>query len=59
MATALAQGFIKAGLVTPRDILASDPAEAACEAFAKGTGAKTTNEWVVNSLGVNQGPGGF
>ena len=42
MATALAQGFINAGLVTPRDILASDPAGAACEAFAKGTGAKTT-----------------
>lgn len=42
MATALAQGFIKAGLVTSRDILASDPAAAACEAFAKGTGAKTT-----------------
>jgi pyrroline-5-carboxylate reductase len=42
MATALAQGFIKAGLVTARDILASDPAEAACEAFAKATGAKTT-----------------
>jgi pyrroline-5-carboxylate reductase len=42
MATALAQGFIKAGLVTPRDILASDPSEAASKAFAKATGAKTT-----------------
>lgn len=42
MATALAQGFIKSGLVAPRDVLASDPATAASESFAKGTGAKTT-----------------
>ena len=42
MATALAQGFIKSGLVTPRDIIASDPAAAACDSFAKGTGAKIT-----------------
>lgn len=42
MATALAQGFIKAGLVTPRDVLASDPVEPACAAFAKATGAKTS-----------------
>ena len=42
MATALAQGFIKSGLVAPRDVLASDPAPAACQSFAIGTGAKTT-----------------
>src|SRR5262245_38156570 len=41
MATALANGFIRAGLVTPKQILASDPSEAACAAFAKETGAKT------------------
>jgi pyrroline-5-carboxylate reductase len=42
MATALAKGFIRAGLVTPKDVIASDLSEAACEAFAKETGAKTT-----------------
>ena len=42
MATALAKGFIQAGLVTPKQIIASDVSEAACEAFAKETGAKTT-----------------
>ncbi len=42
MATALAKGFLRAGLVTPRQIQASDPSEAACAAFAKETGAKTT-----------------
>jgi pyrroline-5-carboxylate reductase len=42
MATALAKGFIRAGLVTPKQIIASDVSEAACAAFAKETGAKTT-----------------
>jgi pyrroline-5-carboxylate reductase len=42
MATALAKGFIRAGLVTPKDVIASDVSEAACAAFAKETGAKTT-----------------
>src|SRR5882724_4677888 len=42
MATALATGFIRAGLVTPKQIIASDVSEAACAAFAKETGAKTT-----------------
>ena len=42
MATALAKGFIRAGLVTPKDVLASDVSEAACEAFTKETGGKTT-----------------
>jgi pyrroline-5-carboxylate reductase len=42
MATALAEGFIRAGLVTPKEVIASDVSEAACAAFAKDTGAKTT-----------------
>jgi pyrroline-5-carboxylate reductase len=42
MATALAKGFIRAGLVTPNQVIASDVSEAACAAFAKETGAKTT-----------------
>ena len=41
MATALAQGFLRAGLVTAEAIIASDPSEAARAAFAKATGAKT------------------
>jgi pyrroline-5-carboxylate reductase len=42
MATALAKGFLRAGLIAPEDILASDPVEEACKAFAAGTGARTT-----------------
>jgi pyrroline-5-carboxylate reductase len=42
MATALAKGFIRAGLVTPKQVIASDVSEAACAAFATETGAKTT-----------------
>ena len=42
MATALARGFIQAGLVTPQQVIASDPSEAARAAFAKETGATTT-----------------
>ena len=42
MATALAKGFVQAGLVTPRDLIASDPVAAATDAFARETGAKTT-----------------
>jgi len=42
MATALAKGFICAGLVKPGQVLASDPAEAARTAFAAETGAKAT-----------------
>jgi pyrroline-5-carboxylate reductase len=50
MATALAKGFIRAGLVTPKQVIASDVSEAARAAFAKETGAKTTgsNPEVVN-----------
>src|SRR5437868_5484576 len=42
MATALAKGFVRAGLVTGKEIIASDPSEAAATAFAKEVGAKTT-----------------
>jgi len=41
MATALAKGFIGAGLVTGKQIMASDTIPAACDAFAKAVGAKT------------------
>jgi len=43
MATALAKGFLHAGLVTPKQLIASDVIEAAGSSFAKETGAKTTN----------------
>ncbi len=42
MATALAKGFVTAGLSKPGDIIASDPFDGARKAFAKETGAKTT-----------------
>jgi pyrroline-5-carboxylate reductase len=42
MAAALARGFVRAGLLTARQIIASDPSEAARAAFAKEVGAKTT-----------------
>lgn len=42
MATALARGFIKAGLSTPDRIMASDVHEPARTAFARDTGARTT-----------------
>ena len=40
MGTALARGFISAGLVTPARVFASDPVEAARDAFARDVGAK-------------------
>jgi pyrroline-5-carboxylate reductase len=40
MATALARGFIRAGLLAADKVLASDPSEAAREAFAKEVGTK-------------------
>jgi pyrroline-5-carboxylate reductase len=40
MGTALAKGFIQAGLGTPAQIIASDPVEAAQTSFAKEVGAK-------------------
>ena len=42
MATALAKGFVRAGLSKANQIIASDPVEGARAAFAKETGAKTT-----------------
>ncbi|MDB6029210.1 MAG: Pyrroline-5-carboxylate reductase [Verrucomicrobiales bacterium] len=42
MATALAKGFIRAGLSKANQIIASDPMPGARSAFAKETGAKTT-----------------
>jgi pyrroline-5-carboxylate reductase len=42
MAAALAKGFIQAGLVTPKRILASDPSPGARAAFIKAVGGKTT-----------------
>ncbi len=42
MATALAKGFVQAGLVTSAHIIASDLSEAAAAAFAKEVGARTT-----------------
>lgn len=42
MATALAHGFIKAGLLTANEIIASDPVEGARAAFGKEVGSKTT-----------------
>ncbi|MGO8839275.1 MAG: pyrroline-5-carboxylate reductase [Limisphaerales bacterium] len=41
MATALAKGFIRAELVVPKEIIASDPHEAARKLFAAEVGAKT------------------
>lgn len=42
MSTALARGFIHAGVALAEEIIASDPSEAARTAFAKETGARTT-----------------
>ena len=42
MATALARGFIRAELATPREIMASDPADTARVHFAEETDAKVT-----------------
>jgi pyrroline-5-carboxylate reductase len=54
MATALAKGFIRAGLVTAKQVIASDPSEAARAAFAKEVGAKATasNAAVMKVAGV-------
>jgi pyrroline-5-carboxylate reductase len=43
MGTALARGFIKAGLVKPGQIIASDPVPAACKSFGQETGAETSD----------------
>jgi len=54
MATALAKGFIGAEIAGPRQIIASDPIEAARTSFEKETGARTvvSNAEVVKSAQV-------
>jgi pyrroline-5-carboxylate reductase len=54
MATALAQGFLRGGLVAAEAMSASDPSEEARSAFAKETGARTCgrNAEVVSAAGV-------
>ncbi|SVC98731.1 uncharacterized protein METZ01_LOCUS351585, partial [marine metagenome] len=42
MATALARGFVKAGLVSPDNLIASDPVPAGREAFGQALGCETT-----------------
>ncbi len=42
MATALAKGFVNAGLARPQDLMASDPVEGARQSFGKEVGAKVT-----------------
>ena len=42
MATALAKGFVRAELVVPREIIASDPFDTARKHFAAEVGAKTS-----------------
>ncbi|HEV2394444.1 MAG TPA: pyrroline-5-carboxylate reductase [Verrucomicrobiae bacterium] len=43
MATALAKGFIGAGLISPSRVIASDPSQAARSAFAQNTEARATD----------------
>jgi pyrroline-5-carboxylate reductase len=54
MATALAQGFIRGGLVAKRQVFGSDPVTTARKAFAKDTGAPilTTNAAVMDQASV-------
>jgi pyrroline-5-carboxylate reductase len=54
MATALARGIVRAGFITPRQVIASDPSSTARAAFAKEVRAKTTasNLEVVKSARV-------
>ena len=44
MATALARGFIRAGLVTPKQVFGSDPFLTARAAFGRETGARILND---------------
>lgn len=44
MATALARGFLKAGLVNPADLVGSDPNPEARQRFAAETGARTVSD---------------
>jgi len=48
MATALARGFLRAGLSSPAELIGSDPYEAARGAFARATNARVTaSNWEV------------
>ncbi|MGC8991203.1 MAG: pyrroline-5-carboxylate reductase family protein, partial [Verrucomicrobiia bacterium] len=44
MATALAKGFLRAGIVNPEQILASDVASQALDSFAAATGSHTCDD---------------
>jgi pyrroline-5-carboxylate reductase len=44
MATALGQGFVKAGLVAAESLLAADPDPEALDRFARATGGRTTKD---------------
>ncbi len=54
MATALARGWLNAGLTTPNLLSGSDPLESARDAFAKSTGATAypSNDQVVSSSDI-------
>ena len=54
MATALAKGFIRAGLVTAKQVTASDPVKTALASFSRETGAKVapSNAAVVKGANV-------
>ena len=43
MAAALAKGFVNAGLVSPENLIASDPVPAGRETFAQAVGCETTD----------------
>ncbi|MGI8966351.1 MAG: NAD(P)-binding domain-containing protein, partial [Limisphaerales bacterium] len=43
MATALAKGFVQAGLIKTNQIIGSDPMDAARKSFAQETGGKIGN----------------
>ncbi len=43
MATALSEGFVRARLVNPSNLVAADPSQEACERFAKATGGRSVN----------------
>src|SRR3974390_166762 len=54
MATALAQGFLRAGLVSAKDVIASDVSPTARELFSKETSARSTqsNAEVVKAASI-------
>jgi pyrroline-5-carboxylate reductase len=44
MATALASGFVRAGLVAATDLISSDPSSEACQRFVGATGSQAIND---------------